>query len=253
MSELNGRNGLGVFLCGLLVVMASAVCAAEQETDHVYLEGIIEPSEEVNLSSQVPGIVDQIFVERGDNVAKGQVLARLKSGAEQAEVELIRARVEFAGRKVVRNEELHRKELISVQEKDEMDSELKIAELQLCEAKERLDLRVIRSPVQGVVVERFLGPGEYVGEDAAIFKIACIDPLYVEMVVPVDLFGAIANGMRAMVHPESPIGGQYKAEVIIVDRVIDGASGTFGVRLRLPNPKHRLPAGLKCKVEFPKG
>ena len=50
--------------------------------------------------------------------------------------------------------------------------------------------------------------------------------------------------------PEAPIGGQYTAEVKIVDRVIDAASGTFGVRLELPNPGYRLQAGLKCKVIF---
>lgn len=58
-------------------------------------------------------------------------------------------------------------------------------------------------------------------------------------------------GMRAKVIPEAPIGGQYTAEVKIVDKVIDAASGTFGVRLELPNPNYRLPAGLKCKVIFP--
>jgi membrane fusion protein (multidrug efflux system) len=57
--------------------------------------------------------------------------------------------------------------------------------------------------------------------------------------------------MRAKVIPEAPVGGEYIAEVKIVDRVIDAASGTFGVRLELPNPNHRLQAGLKCKVIFP--
>ena len=57
--------------------------------------------------------------------------------------------------------------------------------------------------------------------------------------------------MKVEVIPEAPIGGQYMAEVKIVDRVIDAARGTLGVRLELPNPNHRLPAGLKCKVIFP--
>jgi membrane fusion protein (multidrug efflux system) len=56
----------------------------------------------------------------------------------------------------------------------------------------------------------------------------------------------------ADVTPENPVSKVYKAKVTIVDRVIDAASGTFGVRLELPNPKYRLPAGLKCKVAFHK-
>ena len=56
-------------------------------------------------------------------------------------------------------------------------------------------------------------------------------------------------GMRWMVSPEAP-GGRYTATVTLVDRVIDAASGTFGVRLELPNPNLAIPAGAKCKVRF---
>jgi len=44
--------------------------------------------------------------------------------------------------------------------------------------------------------------------------------------------------------------GVHKARVVVVDKVIDAASGTFGVRLTLPNPGRRIPAGLKCKARF---
>jgi multidrug efflux pump subunit AcrA (membrane-fusion protein) len=57
--------------------------------------------------------------------------------------------------------------------------------------------------------------------------------------------------MTVPVRPEVPVGGTYPARVTVVDRVVDAASGTFGVRLQLPNPGYRLPAGLKCKTRFP--
>jgi RND family efflux transporter MFP subunit len=168
---------------------------------------------------------------------------------EEAAVELARSRVEFALRKVERNEDLYRQELISIHEKDEMETELRIARLELQEAEARLSMRTIRSPVHGVVAERMLSPGEYVGEDP-ILEIARIHPLYVEVVVPVERFGSIQKGMEAEVRPELPGSEPRTARVIIVDRVMDAASGTFGVRLRMPNPGHRLPAGLKCRVSF---
>jgi membrane fusion protein (multidrug efflux system) len=72
----------------------------------------------------------------------------------------------------------------------------------------------------------------------------------VEVIVPVEFFGRITMGMRAEVKPEFPDPRTYSADVIIVDKIIDAASGTFGVRLELPNPGNHLPAGLKCKVVF---
>ena len=237
-------------MTGLLALFFSAVCALAQQPQ--MFEGLIEPSEVVKVGSPVHGILERVLVERGDRVAKGQILAGLKSSLEQAAVDLATARMKFSERKVLRNQGLDQKQLISIHEKDEMETELKIARLQLHEATERLALRTILSTIDGVVVERFLSPGEYVGEgEEAIVKIARIDPLFVEVVAPVEVFGTIEKGMLAEVIPEFRKTGCYRARVIIVDRVIDAASGTFGVRLELPNADYLIPAGLKCKVVFP--
>lgn len=215
-----------------------------------FFDGIIEPSAAANVSSPVSGTLDEISVERGDTVVRGQIIARLNHKIEKAAVELAQARMAFLQRKVLRNEELHRKRLLSVHDKDEMETELRIAELQLQEAQEKLEIRIIRSPIDGVVVERFLSPGEYVGE-GPILKIVRIKPLFVEVVAPAEVYGAIKKGIRVEIIPEFLSAGKYFARVIIVDRVIDAGSGTFGVRLELPNPNYRLPPGLKCKVKFP--
>ncbi len=213
------------------------------------LECLIEPYEEVAFSSQVHGILEEVAVERGDMIKKDQVLARLKSGVEEAAVESARARVEFGKRKALRNEDLYQKKLISIHEKDEIETEIQMAELQLLEALEKLKMRTIRSTIDGIVVERFLAPGEYVGEDP-ILMAARINPLNVEVIVPVQHIGSIKKGMRAKVRPEKPVGGVYTGKVVIVDSIIDAASGTFGVRVELPNPSLKLPAGLKCHVRF---
>ena len=125
----------------------------------------------------------------------------------------------------------------------------RLAELELKRSIEVVKRMTIRSPITGVVVERFLSQGEFI-EDQPILKLAQIDPLNVEVIASVEYFGAIKVGMQAEVQPEAPVSGVYKAKVKIVDQVIDAASGTFGVRLELPNPEYRLPAGLKCRVTF---
>ena len=113
-----------------------------------------------------------------------------------------------------------------------------------------LNLRTIRSPIDGVVVERTLGPGDAF-DQAHLLSVAQIDPLVVEVFVPLKEFGKIQIGMLAEVVPEQPVGGRYQAKVTVVDRVFDAASATISVRLELPNPYYALPAGLKCEVRFP--
>jgi len=243
----------------------------------IELDGVIEPYMTVKVGSGIYGILETVDLDRGDFVKKGQVLATLQSGVEKATMEVARARSEmkadikakernldFFIRKQQRSEQLYKKEAMPFSQMDEAETNRILAEMQLQEALENKRLAeleykrtvevvkrmTIYSPINGVVVERFLSPGEYI-ENQSVMKIAQIDPLNVEVIVPVTLFASIKVGMRAKVIPEAPVGGQYIAEVKIVDSVIDAASGTFGVRLELPNPNYKLPAGLKCKVIFP--
>ena len=240
-------------------------------------DGVIEPYMAVKVGSGVYGILETVDVERGDFVKKGQVLATLQSGVEKATMEAARVRAEmeagikakqasldFYTRKKRMNEELFKKQVLPFSQMDEIETNRVVAELQLQEALENKRLAeleykrsvevvnrlTVRSPINGVVVERNLSPGEYI-ENQSVMRLAQIDPLNVEVILPVSQLLSIKVGMRAKVIPEAPIGGQYSAEVKIVDKVIDAASGTFGVRLELPNPNYRLPAGLKCKVIFP--
>jgi len=254
-------------------VVVISIPAASEAAE---FDGVIEPYMVVKVGSGVYGVLETVDVDRGDFVKKGQVLATLQSGVEKATMEAARARAEmesgikakqanldFYTRKKQMNEELYKKQVLPFSQMDEIETNKILAEMQLQEALENkrlaeLEYRrtvevvnrmTICSPINGVVVERNLSPGEYI-ENQSVMKLAQIDPLNVEVILPVNQLPFIKVGMRAKVIPEAPVGGQYIAEVKIVDRVIDAASGTFGVRLELPNPNYRLPAGLKCKVSF---
>ena len=124
-----------------------------------------------------------------------------------------------------------------------------MARLELKRAEQILENRTVRSPVDGVVVERMMSPGES-AENRPIVKIAKIDPLNVEIIVPVDYFGSIQVGMQAEVTPRYPGANVQRATVTVVDRVVDAASDTFGVRLLLPNPDYEIPGGVRCGIRF---
>ncbi len=242
-SNANEKSPLRFLLSALCIAVALPAQAQQ-------FECLLEPHELVKVSSPVAGLLASVDVERGDQVDKGQVIAKLKSNVEQAAVDLARARAEFGQRKVERNEELIKQSLISPSERDQLETDSRTAQLELKQAEAVLSQRIIKSPINGVVVERFLSAGEFVQNDP-ILKIAQLNPLNVEVIVPVSRLGNIHKGMTALVRPEALVNGDFKAKVVIVDRVIDAASGTIGVRLELPNPDYRIPAGLKCKVSFP--
>ncbi|MCZ6709026.1 MAG: efflux RND transporter periplasmic adaptor subunit [Gammaproteobacteria bacterium] len=240
------------------------------------LDCVLEPSNLIEISSAVEGVIENIYVDRNDAVTKNQLLVELDSEVERSQVALASARAasntnillretasEFEQRKKTRIEALYDTNAVPLHLKDESMTdarksqlELKkavedkqLAELELARAKAILRLRSMRSPIDGVVIARHKVPGEFV-EDQAILIIAQLDPLFVELIAPVELFGSIAPGMRVEVSPEIAGFGRQFATVTMVDRVIHAASGTFDVRAELPNPDNRIPSGLRCTSRF---
>lgn len=263
--------------CLLLAVALPLSASAQEREIGSGFDCLIQPNQVLKLGTPVPGLLNEVLVDRGAVVKKGDVLARLESTVETATVALARARaeneasmraakarLEFQARKADRMTKLRRSDNVAVSTADEAETAARVAESELHEAEVNLDLaklelaraneilrqRTIRSPIDGVVVERKLGPGEYAFDQAHLVTVSQVDPLKVEVYIPLSQFGRIRPGMTAEVQPEDPVGGKYTATVTVVDQVFDAASGTIGVRLDLPNPGNALPAGLKCQVHF---
>lgn len=244
-------------------------------------DGLIEPSQVLEIRSPVSGLIAQVNATRGGLVKKGAVIVSLDASVERSAAELARyragvegplrsgeSRLQHAESKLKRRAELAEKRYGTAQELEDAQAEQRIAQADLQLARENRQLakleadhaqtlaaqKHLRSPIDGVVVEQGLFPGEMAeaGEGRkAILKIAQINPLRVSVLLPAALYPRIKAGMKAEVRPEKPMdGGRYASTVTMVDRVIDAASGTFKVHLSLPNADAALPGGLRCKVSF---
>jgi RND family efflux transporter MFP subunit len=240
------------------------------------LDCMIQPHQVVQVGSPLPGVIDSVLVERGDIVTRGQPLVQLNAKVERAALAVARERAGQTGdatvatssrvlaqRELQRAEELHERDYVSKTYLDKLRAEAGVADGRSDQATERrslatreadlaaaqLDQRTVRSPISGVVVERLMAPGELV-DQKPMLRLAAIDPLRVDVLVPAAAFGQVSVGMLGRVVPELLQRSAHTATVKTVDRVIDAASNTFRVRLELPNPGHTLPAGLRCKVNL---
>lgn len=244
-------------------------------------ECLIEPTQSIDVGSPVAGRLDRVYVARGNKVSKGAIIATLEASSERVSTALARyksemtgqiktaeTKLEFATRKFQRRRDMMADNFMSEQEREEAEVEMKLAESELHLARENkqlaqlewqqqkalLNLRTIRSPLNGIVVDQLLYPGETLNptdEKRPILKLAQLDPLRVHVILPISMFGKIKPGMTVGVIPEAPISGRYSGKVKVVDRLIDAASGTFGVFVELRNGKLNVPAGLKCRATFP--
>ncbi|MBN2427224.1 MAG: efflux RND transporter periplasmic adaptor subunit [Deltaproteobacteria bacterium] len=261
------------FFFPLIIMVLILVSISHGWAGTVEYDGLIKPYEVVEVGSPAEGIVAKVAVDRSSPVKQGQILVELESSVERAtfkkasvmatldeEIKLQKTQLEFAQRV---HDRIRALTAISAHDKDQAATEiirtryrlgkaeknLKLAELEQKRAQAVLALREIKSPISGVVIERYVSRGEYVNTQP-LLRLAQIDPLKVEVIVPARIFGKIRPGMTATIVPEFPQYGEHRATVTIVDKVIDSPSNTYGVRLELPNTEQQMPSGLRCLVRF---
>jgi RND family efflux transporter MFP subunit len=271
-----GVNRVFHLQCALAMLLAAAPVAAIAQ-DPAPVDCLIEPDQIVKLSTPVAGIVAEVLVDRGDVVRAGQVVARLDTAAEAIAVELARlkaedetgvnaarARLAFLEEQARRKERLAKSLAVSDSDAKEAAMQAETARQELAQeqlkrdqarlegqqAQVLMDQKTLKSPVDGVVTERLLNPGEFRDTQSHILTIAKLDVLNVEAFLPIAYIASVAVGDRVEVLPEPPLDRPREAIVTVIDRVFDAATATFGVRMQIDNRDLSLPGGLRCQVRF---
>ena len=259
----------------LAFIFCSNVNASESIPNEA-LDCLIEPWVVSDVGSPVQGVINRLMVDRGEVVKKGQPIAKLESQVESSELAIAEARVKIqseilaresefklAELEQARQEDLHSQKMITAQQRDESHARFQIATAALTQALENQKIqqlemrrsqqnyarRTLTSPIDGVVVRQLAFAGEFV-YDNPVMTIAAIDSLRVEVMLPARLYGTIAKGDVARVYPELKSDSILMSTVDVVDAMLDSRSGTFGVRLQLPNDDNKVPAGQRCRIVF---
>ena len=239
---------------------------------------LLRPRHLVQLGSPVFGVLAGVFVDRTEAVKQGQVVAKLDTTVEEAQLAMDRFRaanttqieaekVDLAWnqRELWRRQQLAGNMFSKANDIDEYvtkvaqdqiairkaEADLETAKQEAARSEAQLNLKILKSPIDGVVSEVKLSPGEFIYEQTPIMTIAQVDPLMIDLVVPADRYHAVKTGMTGEVHLSQPVDASFPARVDAIDPIIDAASDTFRVRLLLPNPGNVIPAGIRCSVTLP--
>jgi len=270
------RGGRAVALAGAAAVLCATAASAQPGATPSAVGCVIEAAASAEVAAAVPGVLETVLVDRGAVVRRGQVVATLNAEVERAAEEAARVRAGADGelsalaaaRDLARTRMKRIHALVELQGGSRLELETAVAEFEIADhrlqqardareialrelelARRQLALRTVRSPIDGVVADRLLHPGERV-DGRPILRVTGLDRLRAEVVLPASRFGRIGIGASASVRAELPDAPQATGRVVQVDRFVDAASGTFRARVALPNPDGRLPAGVRCQVAF---
>ncbi|MWB76886.1 efflux RND transporter periplasmic adaptor subunit [Pseudooceanicola sp. 216_PA32_1] len=261
------RSGFGIcFLC--LTVPAAHAQGVDSEC-------IVRAEQIARIGASTRGVIASIVVDRADRVTGGQVIAELEASEEDSQITLAKLRLgsdialrlarlkaetaeanaerltTLVGRSLVPKAEQEEAVLAARTarlEEEEALLEHRMAEAELAAAEAARERKRIRAPFDGVVTEKLLSVGELYTEQGPVVTVVSVDPLHVEAYLPVSRRAEVAEGRTATLTLET--GDTVEATVDVIDPVLDAATGTFGIRLILPNPDGAILAGQSCRLRM---
>jgi len=258
--------------CASLLALAPVPAWAIESEDC-----LIAPGMTVDLAGAIAGQLSSVSVDVGDHVKEGQVIAALRTEVQEANLalaqqkasgtaalEAARARMTLEAKALERAETLLKRGVatqVSIEEQqaayqvrknefEEAEMELSLGKLEMARAEAELEIRRIRAPIDGVVAERHLDPGEYLRNSDKVLTLVKLDPLRVDVFLPQSAYGKVKPGDPVAVQPDLFADSAQPATVDVVDTMIDSSTATFRVRLKLPNPQGKIVPGIRCLADF---
>ena len=208
----------------------------------------------VTVSTDVPGTIDKISFDSGQWVRAGEVLARLDSRQERAQLASIEAQRNLARLNFARMKDLLTQRVISQAEFDRAMTDQSQTDAQLGEINTVIERKTIRAPFSGLLGIRQVSLGQYVGAGDPIVQLQSLDPIYVNFGVPQQDAGRLGLGrtvrITAGADAGADIGGQqFTGRITAIDAVVNEATRNVQVQATLANPKGQLRPGMFVQAE----
>ena len=210
----------------------------------------IEAFAEADVIAKVAGEVREILVEEGDDVKKGQVVARLDGDRLRLELNESKARLNKLQRDYARNVELSEKGLISAGDFEQIKYDMDALAASYNLAKLELDYTQIRAPIDGVISERYIKLGNTLQVSDPVFRVTGFVPLVAYLHVPEREYRNIAAGQTAAIEIDALPGAPVIATVTRVSPIVDPATGTFKITIEIYDEARRIKPGMFGRVSI---
>ena len=203
----------------------------------------------VLLSTDLAGIVAEIAFASGAQVKKGDLIVKLDTQQEDAQLRSAMAKLSLAKTDVIRKRDLMTKRAIAESEYDTAESQLLQMQASVEEMKALVSRKNITAPFDGLLGIRLVNVGQYMQPGAAIVPIESLDPIYVEFSVPQQSFDLLAVGKKLRLSASGITGKHFAGEVTAIDSRIDEKSRNVMIQGTVANPDRALRPGMFVNVE----
>ncbi|TQV71446.1 efflux RND transporter periplasmic adaptor subunit [Aliikangiella marina] len=209
----------------------------------------LEAEQDAQVVARSTGILQDILVEEGDTVTKGQLLAQLDVEMLSLEVAQLEATMKKLKKELDRQQALFNRKLGSSDALDRARFEYESQQAQYQVSKLKLQYASIKAPIDGVITERMVKPGNLIRESDILFKI--VDPMSLKAVLhlPERELNRVKKGQNILLAVDALDDQMIVGEIERIRPAIDTDTGTFKVLAKLDNSANNLKSGMFGKVE----
>ena len=230
-------------------VKAEAVQRADMVA-YIETHARLEAERRVVVVSRATGLVQELLVEEGQRVRRGDVLARLDKSELALNVERVKVNLDQARTSLKRNEALYRRNMVSEADFESVRNQVDNLQVQLREAQLSLEYADIRSPIDGLVMERQVELGDMARGNGELFVVADLSPLLTRIYIPERRMRQISPGQEARIHIDALPDSSFGARIRMISPGVDPQSGTVKVTLEIPAGGGVLRPGMFATVRI---
>ena len=238
-----------IFLCLKIIFISHLSLHADEK----WIEGTSQPRERITISSPVDEVVEEVLVEEGDNVSKGDVLAKLLSKKQELAAKKLDNLISKAKFEYEAVKDLYEKKIESRANYLEKKAILGGFEVDKLMAENDISDRLIKSPSDGVIVYRLIDPGESAEKVKALFELIDVSSLQLVFFLSTEYLDSFKLGDHVGVEfPEVKNNSTGKAVLKFIDPQVDSRSGLFRLRFEFDNKDAKIKPGVRVRMKLPK-
>jgi membrane fusion protein (multidrug efflux system) len=211
--------------------------------------GTVVAVQGVTVSADLPGIVSEITFDSGKSVRAGDVLLRLDTREEQAQLVAAEAQDALAHANLKRMQGLLEQGIIAQADYDQAVAEHKQADARITELHATIDRKEIRAPFDGILGIRQVNLGQYLKAGDAVVPLQSMHPIYDDFSLPQQDVARVAAGREVRVTAGGKSDGELTGKITAIDSVVDPATRNVQVQATLANPQGRLRPGMFVNTE----
>jgi len=228
--------------------VASAVAQAEKWPETIPAVGSVNAAQGVTVAPEIAGTVSEIAFESGATVKQGDLLVKLDSSSEAAQLRAAEAQVDWARISAERLRKLQADKTVSLSELDQAEAALKQASANADTIRATIEKKTIRAPFAGRLGIRLVNLGERLEAGKGIVSLQSLSPLFVDFSLPQQELARLQTGLKVTAISDSYPDQVFAGELAVISPDLDAVTRSIQLRAKFENADERLRAGMFVKV-----